>query len=164
VTPLAYGKIGAALALIAACLSAGYHFGRLSADNQLNAYKSAVEAQHVVQLNAVVATMTEHDTEALAQHTADQRIVDAYDLQKTLPPVTAGFVTRLRVVETTACSAGARVVSGAGPVASGIDSSSAISRSDAEGDRLLQAALDAADRDAEQLNAVIHLAPHAQAP
>jgi hypothetical protein len=156
---LVYIKLGAAAVLLAIAAGAGFHFGGLSADDKLNAYKSAVEAQHATQLQAVVRTMDEHDHQAALERIADQRVIDAYDLQKALPPITAGFVTRMRLVEAAACRAGDRVVPAAGSLAGGAQAAGGVPRSDAEGDRLLQAALDAADRDASRLNAAVKLAP-----
>jgi hypothetical protein len=156
---ITYLKWGGIAALAALLVGGGYHFGGLSADDKLNAYKTAVEGQHAVQLQAVVATMTMHDNQAAAQHAADQKVIDSYDLQKSLPPVTAGLVERMRVVEAASCAAGNRVVSIAGPVASGAQAASGVPGSDSEGDRLLQAALDAAARDSTRLNAVVKLAP-----
>lgn len=156
---LTYIKLGAAVVALAIAAGAGFHFGGLSADDKLNAYKTAVEAQHVAQLQAVVNTMTEHDKQAAAQHAADQKVIDAYDLQKSLPPITAGLVERMRLIEAASCRAGHSVLPGAGPVAGGADAASGVPAGDPEGDRLLQAALDAAAHDAARLNAVRQLAP-----
>lgn len=158
-TPLLYAKLGAALLVVVLLFGAGYRVGGLRSAAQLSAYKAAVEAQHVAQLEAVVKTMDEHDQQAAAQHAADRRVIDAYDLQKSLPPATAGLVERMRFVEAAACGAGDRVVPSTGPVASGVHAAGGIPRGDPEGDRLLQAALDAADHDATRLNAMRLLAP-----
>jgi hypothetical protein len=154
-----YAKIAGFGALAAFLVWVGFHFGGLSADDKLANYKTAVEAQHAAQLQAVVATMTEHDTQAAAQHAKDQGVIDAYDAQKDLAPVTAGIVQRMRLVEAASCSAGGGVVPGAAALAGGTDAAGGVSGSHAESDRLLQAALDAAARDADRLNAVIKLAP-----
>lgn len=151
------GYVIAAIATLLAGVS--FYLGGLHADNQLANYKTAVEAQHLTQLQAVVATMTQHDNQAAAQHAADEKVIDAYDTEKALPPATAGVVERMRLVEAASCSAGNRVLPSSGVLAGGAQSTGGISRSDAEGDRLLQAALDAADRDADRLNAVVKLAP-----
>lgn len=156
---LTYIKLGAGAVLLALVAGASYHFGGLSSDDKLNAYKTAVEAQHAAQLQAVVDTMTEHDKQAAAQHAADQKVIDAYDLQKSLPPITAGLVERMRLVEAASCRAGHSVLPGAGPVARGTDAAGGVPGGDPEGDRLLQAALDAASHDAARLNAVRQLAP-----
>lgn len=156
---ITYLKIGGIAALAALLVWAGWHFGGLSKDDELNRYKTAVEAQHAAQLQTVANVMTQHDQQAAAERAAQQKVIDAYDQEKNLAPITTGIVERMRLVEAAACSAGNRVVPPGGPVAGGAQSAGGISRSDAEGDRLLQAALDAADRDADRLNAVVKLAP-----
>lgn len=156
---LTYIKLGAEALVLAAVAGASFHFGGLSKDDELNRYKTVIEAQHVGQLQAVVKTMDEHDKQAAAQRAADKRVIDDYDLQKSLPPITAGVVQRMRLVEAASCRADGSLVSGAGSVAGGTDAAAGIPRGDPEGDRLLQAALDAAARDASRLYAAIRLAP-----
>jgi hypothetical protein len=159
VTAIAYAKWIGIATLVAAIAIFSYRQGGLASEAKLSAYQTAVEAQHLVQLQAVVNTMTEHDNEAIAQHVADQKVIDAYDAQKSMPPATAGVVERMRDVEAAACSPGNRVLPSSPALAGGAQSTGGIPRSDAEGDRLLQAALDAADRDADRLNALRKLAP-----
>ena len=68
------------IAAIATLLAGGsFYLGGLHANNELANYKTAVEAQHVTQLQAVVATMNQHDNAAAAQHAADQKVIDAYE-------------------------------------------------------------------------------------
>jgi hypothetical protein len=159
VTAIAYAKWIGIATLIAAIAVFSFRQGGLASEAKLAAFQSEVQAQHVVQLQAVVHTMTEHDNAAAEQHAADRKVIDAYDTQKSKSPVTAGVVERMRVVEAAACSPSNRVLPSSGSVASGAESTGRVPRSDAEGDRLLQAALDAADRDADRLNAVVKLAP-----
>jgi hypothetical protein len=158
-TPLLYAKIGGVMMLIALLFGAGYHLGGLSADDKLNAYKTAVEAQHAAQLQAVVTTMDEHDHQAALERMANQKVIDTYDLQKNLPPITAGLVERMRLVEAAAACADDSGLPKTGAVAGGAQAASGIPRSDPEAERLLQAALDAADRDSGRLNAAVKLAP-----
>lgn len=151
---------GYLIAAIATLLAGGsFYLGGLRGDSQLANYKTSVEAQHVTQLQAVVATMNQHDNAAASQHAADQKVIDAYDTEKALPPATAGVVQRMRLVEAATCSAGDRQLPSSGAVAGRAQAAGGIPRSDAEGDRLLQAALDAADRDADRLNTAVKLAP-----
>lgn len=156
---IAYLKLVGIAAAVALLLAIGWHFGGLSSAKDLAAYRTAVEAQHAVQLQAVVDTMTQHDKQAAAQHAADQKVIDAYDLQSKLPPITAGFVQRMRLIEAAACSAGDRVLPSPGSLAGGADAAGGIPGGDAEGDRLLQVALDKAAGDSLRLNAVVKFAP-----
>lgn len=159
---ISYLKIGGIAVLAAFLVWTGYHFGGLSADDKLANYKTAVEAQHAAQLQAVANVMTQHDQQAAAQHAADQKVIDAYDEQKNLAPVTAGIVQRMRIIEAAACSAGDRVVPAGGVLASGTQDTSAKPASDPVTQRLsqlTQAAFDACAADAKQLNAVVKLAP-----
>jgi uncharacterized protein (DUF58 family) len=160
-TPILYAKIGGIAALALALLAGGYHFGGLSADAELANYKTAVEAQHAAQLQTVASVMTQHDQQATLERAAQQKVIDAYDEQKNLAPITTGIVERVRLIEAASCSAGSRVVPSPGPVARGADAGSGVPRGDSEGDRLLQAALDAAARDSARLAAVIQFKPKA---
>ena len=149
-------KIGAAALL----LWIGWHFGGLSKDDELNKYKTAVEAQHAAQLQIVANVMTQHDQQAAAERAAQQKVIDAYDAEKNLAPITTGIVQRMRIVEAAAaCSAGNSVVPKAGPMASGAQGTGGVPGGLSEGERLLQGALDAASRDASRLNAAVKLAP-----
>jgi hypothetical protein len=156
---ITYLKLGGIAALAAFLLWTGYHFGGLSADGKLANYKTAVEAQHAAQLQAVANVMAEHDRDAAAQRASQQKVIDAYDTQILQPLPTAGIVERVRLVEAASCSSSNRVVPSAGALAGGAQAAGGVPRSNAEGDRLLQAALDAADRDSARLNVAVKLAP-----
>lgn len=158
-TPLQYAKLGGVLFACLLLSGGGYHLGGLAAEAKLSAYKTAVEAQHATQLQAVVNAMTQHDNQAAARHAADRKVIDAYDLQKDLPLATAGIVERMRLIEAAAPCASGPQLPAAGSVAGRAQAAGGIPRCDPEGDRLLQLALDAADRDAARLNAAVKLAP-----
>lgn len=155
---LAYIKLGAAAVVLGAVATASFHFGGISADDKLNTYKTAVEAQYAANLKTVADTLNKQIQDGVADRAAQQKVIDAYDTEKALPPATAGLVERMRIVESASCAAG-RDLPKAEPVASGAQSPSRVPASDSEGQRLLQAALDAADRDADRLNTIIKLAP-----
>jgi hypothetical protein len=157
-TPILYAKIGGAVALAALLVWTGWHFGGMSSAEKLAKYQTAVEAQYAANLKTVADTLNKQIQDGLADRAAQQRIIDAYDLEKALPPATAGIVERMRFVESASCAA-SRELPKAGTMAGGADPSGRVPGSQAEADRLLQAALDAADRDADRLDAIRQLAP-----
>lgn len=157
-SPILYAKIGGAVALAALLLFTGWHFGGMSSAEKLAKYQTAVEAQYAANIKTVADTLNQQIQDGLTARAAQQKVIDAYDLEKALPPATAGIVGRMRLVESASCAA-SRDLPKAGTLVGGTDAASALPGSNAEGDRLLQAALDAADQDADQLNAVVKLAP-----
>jgi hypothetical protein len=157
-TPILYAKIGGIAALAVLLLWTGWHFGGLSKDDQLNKYRTAVEAQYAANLKTVADTINKQIRDGVTVRAAQQKVIDAYDTEKALPPATAGIVERMRIVESASCAA-SRDVPKAGTLAGGIEGARGVPRSNTEADRLLQAALDAADRDADRLNAAVKLAP-----
>lgn len=161
---LAYAKLGAIAVLVAAAAGAGFHFGGLSADDKLNAARAEQSAEDAAQLRIVVATLQKNARDAKADHDAQQKVIDDYDVQSKLPPITTGIVERMRLVESTAapCASGYRVPASGG-LAGGADATGGVPRCDPEGDRLLQVALDKAAADSLRLDAAVKLAPkHSQ--
>lgn len=155
---LTYIKIGAAIALLGAVAAAGFHFGGLSADDKLANYKTEVQSQYATNLKTVADTLNKQIQDGITARAALQKVVDQYELEKSLPPATAGVVERLRLIESASCAAG-RDLPKAGTLAGGPQAASGIPASLPELDRLHQAAFDAADRDAKRLNTVVKLAP-----
>ena len=122
---LAYIKIGAGLALLAIATGAGFHFGSLSADDKLNAYKTASEAQHVAQLQAVVTTLDNNARQAAADHASQQKVIDAYDATKNVPdPASIGTAHRVLLIAASSAGTGNCPVQQTGPVAGGSPGSS----------------------------------------
>lgn len=158
-TAIAYAKWIGIAALIAAIAAFSFRQGGLASEAKLAKYQTEVQQQHAQDLQAVLNTMKEHDNQAAAALAEQQKVIDAYDAEKNLAPVTTGIVQRMRIVESATCSAGDSKLPPPPVLAGGAQARSGIPRGDAEGDRLLQAALDAADRDAERLNTLIKLAP-----
>lgn len=154
---LTYAKLGIAAAIVTAIAAAGFHFGALSSAKDLAVYKTNVEAQHAAQLKTVVDTLEDQLKQAAATHAADQKVVDAYDALKDLPPPHAGLVERMRLVEAAAYSAVGSQVPAAGSDPGGTHPATGIPSGDSEGRRLLQGALDAGDHDATRYEALIAL-------
>lgn len=152
---LTYVKLGAAALALSGAAWAGFHFGGLSAAEDLAVYKTAVEAQRAAQLKTVVDTLEDQIKQAAAQHAADQRIVDAYDAIKDLPPPHAGLVERMQLVEAASCAAVSGEVPGTGDAAGGTHAASGVSRGDPEARRLLQGTFNAGDADAIRWQALI---------
>jgi hypothetical protein len=122
---LAYLKWGAAAALLAGTAGAGFHFGGLSADDKLNAYKTTEEAQHVAQLQAVVSTMENNARDAAADHAKLQKVIDAYDATKDIPdPASIGTAHRVLLLAASAGAASDCPVQQTGPMAGGSASAS----------------------------------------
>lgn len=157
-TPILYAKIGGIAALAAALLWAGWHFGGLSSAEKLANYQTTVEAQYAANLKTVADTLNKQIKDGVAERAAQQKVIDAYDLEKALPPVTAGVVERLRYIESTSCTA-SHQLPGAAAVAGGAQAAGGVPGGLSELDRLHQAAFDAAARDASRLNAAVKLAP-----
>ena len=155
---ITYVKIGAAIVALGVVGVAGFHFGGLSADDKLANYKTEVQAQYAANLKTVADTLNSQIKEGAVKRAAMQVIIDAYDLEKAKPPVTAGIVQRMHNAESASCTAGHQLPAG-GSVASGAQEASGVSVGLSEGERLLQDALDAAARDAARLDTVVKLAP-----
>jgi hypothetical protein len=153
-----YAKIGGAVALAALLVWTGWHFGGMSSAEKLAKYQAAVEAQYAANLKTVADTLNKQIQDGIAKREALQKVVDQYELEKSLPPATAGVVERLRYIQGPSCAAGS-VLPGAGTVAGGSQAPSGVPSRSAEIAGLLQSALDAASRDAARLNAIIKLAP-----
>ena len=157
---LTYIKIGAAVVVLGIVGVAGFHFGGLSADDKLANYKTEVQAQYALNLKTVADALNKQIQDGVTARAALQKVVDQYELEKALPPATAGVVERLRFIESASCAAGHQLP-GAGTLAGGSDTTGGVSAGLSELDRLHQAAFDAADRDADRLNALIQLKPKA---
>lgn len=143
---LKYGGIAAALILLC---STFYHLGG-------NAARAAAASAHAAQLGTVVSALEAQRNAAQAESDRRQGIINAYDESKDVPdPVVAGLARRVYVY---AARAGCPAVPGARPVASGITDAAPLPGSDTSLERLsklTQAALDAAESDARQMNAMI---------
>jgi hypothetical protein len=160
---LTYIKIGAVVLVLGVVGAAGFHFGGLSADDKLANYKTEVQAQYAANLKTVADALNQQIKDGVTARAALQKVVDQYELEKALPPATAGVAERLRFIESASCAAGHQLP-GAGAVAGGSDATSGVSAGLSELDRLHQAAFDAADRDADRLNTVVQLAPKPKPP
>lgn len=152
---LMYAKLGLAAAVLAGVAGAAFHFGGLSKAKDLAVYKTDVEAQHAAQLQTVVDTLEDQLKQAAVTHAADQKVVDAYDAIKDLPPPHAGLVERMRLVESASCTAISGEVPGAGATAGGTHAGAGVSAGDREARRLLQGTFNAGDADAARWQALI---------
>jgi hypothetical protein len=157
---LTYIELGAAAALLAIAAGAGYHFGGLSADDKLNAYKTEVEAQHAVQLSAVA---TAYQDQVLAREASEaklQKVQNAYDTLKDLPDVASvGTAHRLLLVAASTDRTGGCDVPAAGAVAGGAQASAAVALGHSSVESALGDVLAACAADASQMNAMVQLAP-----
>jgi hypothetical protein len=151
-------KLAAIGIVLATLFIVGFHFGGMSSAEKLAKYQTDVEAQYAANLKTVADTLNKQIQDGVAERAAQQKVIDAYDLEKALPPVTAGVVERLRYIESASCTAGHQLP-GAPAVAGGAQAASGVPGGVSELDRLHQAAFDAAARDASRLNAVVKLAP-----
>src|SRR5258708_38758805 len=97
-TPLAYLKWGGIAAALLSYSWLWFHLGGLSS-------KTALEAQHVAQLQAVVATMENNARDAAAAHAKQQRAIDAYDAPNDVPdPASVGSAHRVLLLAASAGS------------------------------------------------------------
>src|SRR5258708_33955541 len=95
-TPLAYLKWGGIAAALLSYSWLWFHLGGLSS-------KTALEAQHVAQLQAVVTTMEDNARDAAADHAKQQREIDAYDATKDVPhPASVGTAHPMLLLAATA--------------------------------------------------------------
>jgi hypothetical protein len=145
IPPLKWDILGVVCALM---IVFGYWLGG-------KAPTAALERLRAEQAQAATQALLAQRAEATAQADALNSVVEKYDAIKDLEPVSAGVVERLRLLAPANC----RPVPGAPTVAGGTDPAGGIPGSPPEADRLLQAALDAASRDARRLDALIQLAP-----
>lgn len=157
-TPILYAKIGGAVALAALLIGLGWHFGGMSSAEKLAKYQTDVETRYAANLKTVADTLNKQIQDGITARAALQKVVDQYELEKSLPPATAGVVERLRLIESASCAASSDLPK-AGTLAGGPQAAGGIPASLPELDRLHQAAFDAADRDAKRLNTVVKLAP-----
>jgi hypothetical protein len=148
VTPLLYLKLGAIIAMAAALLATGYHIGSLSS-------KTALEADHAAQLQAVVNVMDENARQAAADHAHQQGVIDAYHATP-IDPLVAGAAHRVYVYAASASGCG---VPQAGAVAGGAQASAPVAFGPSEVERALDDYIQACSADAAQMNPMIALAP-----
>lgn len=98
-TPISYAKLGG---IVFACLllsGGGFYLGGLRSAASLSAYKTAVEAQHATQLQAVVNVLESNALAAAADHAQQQRVIDHYDATKDIPdPAAVGTAHRVFLV------------------------------------------------------------------
>lgn len=148
---LIYIKIGAAALLLAIAAGAGYHFGGLSS-------KTALEADHVAQLQAVVNAMDENARAAAADHATQQKVIDRYDATKDIPdPASVGTAHRLLIL---AAAGGGCAVPETGPLAGRAPDASRSTVGPSEVERRLDDYIQACGRDDKKLTAAQALAPH----
>lgn len=153
-----YAKLAGAAAILAVVGAGCWHFGGLSKQDELDKFKTAQQAQYAANLKTVADTLNKQIQDGIADRAKLQKVIDAYDLEKTLPPITAGVVERLRYIQGASCAAN-NPVPGAGAVAGGAQAAGGVPASLSELERLHQAAFDAAARDSQRLNAMRQLAP-----
>jgi hypothetical protein len=148
---LTYIEMGAAVALLTVSAGAGYHFGGLAS-------KTALEAQHVAQLQAVVDAMDENARQAAADHATQQRVIDAYDATKNIPdPASIGTAHRVLIV---AAAGGGCPVPEAGTLAGRTADAARSAVGPSEVERRLDDYIQACGRDDKKLTAAQALAPH----
>ena len=147
-TPALYLKLGAIVAMVAALFAAGYHIGGLSS-------KTALEAQHTAQLQAVVNAMDENARQAAADHAHQQGVIDAYHATP-IDPLVAGAAHRVYVYAASACGGS---VPQAASVAGGAQASAPIALGPSEVERALDDYIHACSADAAQMTPMIALAP-----
>jgi hypothetical protein len=157
---ITYLKLGGILALAAALIAGGFHFGGLGPKADLAAYKTAVERQHAAQLAAVAKAYEDQVLAAQADHAAQQKVIDAYDAAKDAPdPVTTGLAHRVYIAAAAASGAECGQLPPARAVASRTQASGAIPGGNPSIIGRIQDVLDACTADADQLNAMVKLAP-----
>jgi hypothetical protein len=64
---LLYAKLAAGALLLALAAGAGWHFGSLSKDDELNRYKTDAQAQHAAQLSALATAWQNRELETQAK-------------------------------------------------------------------------------------------------
>lgn len=147
---LTYIKLDAAAVLLAILFGAGYHFGGLAS-------KTALEAAHTAQLQAVVKAMDDNARAAATEHATQQKVIDAYDRDKDIPdPASVGTAHRLLIL---AAAGGGCAVQQAGAVAGGAQGATPVPIGPSRVEQALDAYVRACSADAAQLTAVIQLAP-----
>jgi hypothetical protein len=147
---LAYIKIGAAALLLAIAAGAGYHFGGLAS-------KTALEADHAAQLQAVVNRLDENAREATADHAHLQRVIDRYDATKDIPdPASVGTAHRVYLYAASACGGG---LPEARALAGGVPGATPVTIGPSEVERRLDDYIRACGEDANLLRTVQALAP-----
>jgi hypothetical protein len=159
---MVYVKIGAVVLVLGAAAAAGFHFGGLSADDKLANYKTEVQAQNAANLKTVADTLNAQIKDGAIRRAAMQVIIDAYDLDKAKPPITAGLAGELRDAARAASCPASSHVSQAGSVAGGTQGATAKPGSGPSAERLsglVQDVFDTSDADAKQMIAMIKLAP-----
>jgi hypothetical protein len=155
-----YVKLAIGLGLLAAVAIAFFHFGTLSSERDLATYKTAVEAQHATQVQAVADAYYKQLTAAAAAAVSQQGVID--DLNEKLKnsgSSAAGLAQRVLDDQAAAVSANCGPVPKAGTMAAGNAPAPGVPRSDPEAVRLLQSTFDAGTRDADRLRAAQALAP-----
>lgn len=161
---LTYIKAGVAVLVLGAVSVASFHFGGLSKDDELNRYKTAVEAQHAAQLKTVADAYQAQVLAAEADHVHMQGVIDELNKKLSTPdPAVAGLARRVLDAEAAAASAACNRVPQTGPGASGTQGVPAQGPS---GNpvlerlrQLTQAVYDAAKDDDDTLDAAIKLLP-----
>lgn len=143
-----YIELGAAALCLVIAAGAGYHFGGLSS-------KTALEADHVAQLEAVVKAMDENARQAAADHAHMQGVIDGY-AKTPIDPIVPGAAHRVYVFAASACGGG---VPEAGSVAGGVQAPAAVAIGPSPVERALDDYIRACSADAAQMNAMIQLAP-----
>lgn len=147
---LLYVKLGAAALVLAIAAGAGYHFGGLAA-------KTALEADHAAQLQAVVNQLDENARQAAADHLHLQGVIDHYDATKDIPdPASVGTAHRVLIV---AAAGGGCAVPEAGTVAGGAQAPAAIAIGPSPIERALDDYIKACSADADQMIPMVALAP-----
>lgn len=161
---LTYIKLGAAVAVLAAVGTAGFHFGGLSADDKLANYKTAVEAQHAAQMKTVADAYQAQVLAAEADHVHMQGVIDELNKNLAKPdPRLADLGQRVLDVEAAAgrstCSRVPQTGPGAG-AAQGVQAQSTGGDPSLERLRqLTQAVYDSAAEDDDYLDAALKLLP-----
>lgn len=151
---LIYVKLGAAAVLLAIAAGAGYHFGGLAS-------KTALEAQHAAQLQAVVDRLDENARQAAADQLKQQKVIDAYDATKDIPdPASVGTAHRLLIV---AAAGGGCAVPEAGALAGRDPDPARIAIGPSRVEQALDDYIQACGRDTKKLIAAQALAPNPKA-
>lgn len=149
-TPILYAKIGGALVFVALLFGAGYHVRGLRDT-------AASEALHAAQMSAIA---TAYQNQVIAREASEaqlQKVQNAYDAIKDVPdPVSTGLAQRVLLAAGSACRSD---VPKAGAVAGGAQAPAALPGGPASVGGRLQDLIDACRNDAEQMKAMIELAP-----
>jgi hypothetical protein len=142
--PLLYAKVGAAVVLLAVV----FYLGGLGP-------KAALERDHAAMAQAATQALLAQRAQASADHAHLQGVIDRYDAQKDIPnPVDTGLAHRVYITAASGCPVPeTRIVAG------GIEAPAALAGSDPGIVGRLQDLIDACRDDAEQMSAMIQLAP-----